>query len=98
MTDLQTNVDEREVDVVVVGAGAAGCVAALRAAEDGAKVVVLEADASPGGTTAKSSGGYWIPNNSLMRARGLEDPRSDALRYMARMSFPERFDPEDHTL
>jgi 3-oxosteroid 1-dehydrogenase len=98
MTDLQTNVDEREVDVVVVGAGAAGCVAALRAAEDGAKVVVLEADASPGGTTAKSSGGYWIPNNSLMRARGLEDPRSDALRYMARMSFPERFDPEDATL
>ena len=98
MTDLHTDVDQREVDVVVVGAGAAGCVAALRAAEGGAQVVVLEADASAGGTTAKSSGGYWIPNNSLMRARGLEDPRPDALRYMARLSFPDLFDADHATL
>src|ERR1700748_3817626 len=98
MTDLHTDVDEREVDVVVVGAGAAGCVAALRAAEGGARVVVLEADASAGGNNAKSRGGYWVPNNSLMRARGLEDPRPDALRYMARLSFPDLFDPDHETL
>ncbi len=98
MTDQHAGADERTVDVIVVGAGAAGCVAALRAAEDGARVIVLEAAAQPGGTTAKSSGGYWIPNNSLMRARGIEDPRPDALRYMARMSFPDRYDPAHETL
>jgi 3-oxosteroid 1-dehydrogenase len=98
VTNENERASEREVDVVVVGAGAAGCVAALRAAEGGAQVVVVEAAAQAGGTTAKSSGGYWIPNNSLMRARGLDDPRPDALRYMARMSFPELYDPQHETL
>jgi succinate dehydrogenase/fumarate reductase flavoprotein subunit len=85
-------------DVVVVGSGAAGCTAALRAAADGNDVLVLETAPHIGGTTARSSGGYWIPNNSLMRARGIEDPRDDALRYMARLSFPDRYDPGSPTL
>ena len=89
---------ERVADVVVVGSGAAGCVAALRAAGEGAEVLVLEAAAALGGTTARSSGGYWIPNNSLMRARGIEDPREDALRYMAALSFPDSYDPDHETL
>jgi fumarate reductase flavoprotein subunit len=43
-------------DVVVVGGGAAGLTAALRAAEAGAEVLVLERDALPRGSTALSAG------------------------------------------
>ncbi len=42
-------------DVVVVGSGAAGMAAALAAAVDGAKVIVLEKSHVLGGTTAKAS-------------------------------------------
>ncbi len=80
------------VDVVVVGSGAAGYAAALTAAGEGSTVAVLERGAAPGGTTAKSSGGAWIPNNPVMRALGLEDRRDDALRYMARLGFPVQYD------
>jgi 3-oxosteroid 1-dehydrogenase len=89
---------EHTADVVVIGSGAAGCTAALRAAADGNEVLMLEAAPRVGGTTARSSGGYWVPNNSLMRARGLEDPREDCLRYMARLSFPDRYDPDADAL
>src|SRR6185503_17337089 len=36
----------------------------------------------------------WVPNNAPMRALGLQDPREDCLRYMARLSRPEIYDPE----
>jgi fumarate reductase flavoprotein subunit len=42
--------------VAIVGAGAAGLVAALAAREGGADVLVLEADPSPSGSTSLSSG------------------------------------------
>ncbi|MEV4420954.1 FAD-dependent oxidoreductase [Patulibacter sp. NPDC049589] len=107
MTPPEQSPAERTVDVVVVGAGAAGHVAALRAREAGLDVVLLEAGDEPGGTTRRSSGGYWVPNNSHMRARGLTDPEPDAIRYMARVGYPSLFDdghptygldPRDHEL
>lgn len=81
-------------DVVVVGGGASGLVAALRAAHFGATVGILEAATESGGTTKRSSGGYWVPNNSWMRARGVEDPEEDAIRYMARVAYPTLFDDD----
>lgn len=45
-------------DVVVVGAGFAGMCAALEAAEQGSKVILLEKMGRPDGTTVYSSG--WI--------------------------------------
>ncbi len=45
-----------KVQVVIVGAGACGLVAALAARDAGAEVLVLERDASPSGSTALSSG------------------------------------------
>ncbi len=80
-----------EADVVIVGSGAASGVAASKALDSGAKVVVVEKSPAWGGTTAKSGGWYWIPNNSLMRKAGLEDPREDAIRYMARLAYPTKY-------
>ena len=47
----------RTVDVVVVGSGAAGAVAAIEAADAGASVEVLEKMPFPGGLSAVSAGG-----------------------------------------
>ena len=80
------------VDVVVVGAGAAGFAAALTAAHAGAEVVMFEKGKRPGGTTRRSGGQYWIPGNSLQQAAGLSDDTDEAVRYMARLTFPTRFD------
>jgi 3-oxosteroid 1-dehydrogenase len=88
----------RVADVIVVGAGAAGLAAALSARAAGAEVLLLESQEEIGGTTRKSGAWYWIPNNAKMRAAGIEDPRDDALRYMARISRPDRYDPEHPTL
>src|SRR3954468_1225058 len=85
---------DREVDVVVVGGGAAAHAAAVAVAADGASAVIVEKAESTGGTTAKSSGAYWIPNNRFLRERGLDDPREDALRLMARLSYPSVYDPD----
>jgi 3-oxosteroid 1-dehydrogenase len=85
----------READVVVVGSGAAAFAAALAAEGEGAEVVMLEKASQHGGTSAKSGGVYWIPNNSLLREKGMEDPREDAIRYMCRCSFPAIYDPDD---
>src|SRR4051812_13740037 len=87
----------READVVVVGTGAAGMAAAVTAAHEGATVIVLEKAGWIGGTTAKSGGGIWIPNNSFMRAAGIEDPKDDCIRYMARLSYPPLYDPTSPT-
>lgn len=78
-------------DVVVVGAGSAGLAAALTAAVRGCSVVVLERAPLAGGTTAKSSATMWIPDNPLMRRLGLVDERTDALRFMARVSYPATY-------
>jgi 3-oxosteroid 1-dehydrogenase len=85
-------------DVVVVGSGAAGGAAAATAALAGASVVVLEAGAFIGGTTGKSGGVLWLPNNPVMRAAGTLDGRDGALRYMARTGFPTDYDPADEFL
>jgi succinate dehydrogenase/fumarate reductase flavoprotein subunit len=81
-----------EADVVVCGTGAAGFAAAVFAAERGLRVVMLEKAGVIGGTTAKSGGGWWVPNNHLMRKAGRVDPREDAIAYMARCSSPQLYD------
>lgn len=89
---------DHEADVVVVGTGGAGFAAAVAARQAGAEVLMLERAANPGGTTLISGNEYWIPNNSLMLAAGKTDPRDDALKYMARLAFPQLYDPESPTL
>jgi 3-oxosteroid 1-dehydrogenase len=80
-------------DVVVVGAGAAGFSAALGVLrqDPNAKVVILDARPTYGGTSYRSGGRLWIPNNADLRAGGLSDPRDDAIAYMARLSHPDDY-------
>ena len=80
-------VDEPQFDVVVLGTGAAGLVAALAAAEGGASVGLFEKADRAGGTTAISGGGCWVPCSAQMAASGIADSRDDALRYLASLSF-----------
>lgn len=69
-------------DVVVVGSGAAGMVAALTAAHQGLTTVVLEKAAHYGGSTARSGGGVWIPNNEVLRRAGVKDTAEAAKIYL----------------
>ncbi|MQA61517.1 MAG: 3-oxosteroid 1-dehydrogenase [Actinophytocola sp.] len=71
-----------EFDVIVVGSGAAGMTAALAAAHLGLSVVVVEKAATFGGSTARSGGGVWVPDNEVLRAAGLEDSLDDARSYL----------------
>jgi len=61
------------VPVVVIGAGAAGAVAALAARDTGAKVLILDRDASPAGATAASSGMIPAAGTRAQTAREVED-------------------------
>jgi 3-oxosteroid 1-dehydrogenase len=69
-------------DVIVVGSGAGALTAALRAADLGAEVIVVEKAAAFGGTSATSGGGLWIPCNHLMNDVGIDDSRDDAIAYL----------------
>lgn len=67
---------DREVDLIVLGSGAAGMTAALTAARLGLEVELLEKADVVGGTTAVSAGSVWVPNtrhappdDSVERAR-----------------------------
>ncbi len=93
---LPTNWD-KTADVVVVGSGMAAFSAAVTAASKGSSVIMLEKATIYGGTTAKA-GNWWIPNNSFMQKAGLSDPKPDALKYMARLSYPTLYDPSSPTL
>jgi DNA-binding NarL/FixJ family response regulator/succinate dehydrogenase/fumarate reductase flavoprotein subunit len=71
----------RTADVVVVGSGT-GLMAALRAADAGLKVLVLEKADHVGGTMGISGGGLWIPNNFRMKEAGIADSREEAIEYI----------------
>lgn len=76
-------------DMVVVGAGAAGMTAALRAASRGLSVVVVEKAPTFGGSTARSGAGIWIPNNSVILAAGVPDTPARAAAYLAAVAGSE---------
>lgn len=61
------------VEVVIVGAGAAGLVSALAAYEAGRDVLVLERDSQPSGSTALSAGLIPAAGTRLQCALGITD-------------------------
>ncbi|WP_040806227.1 3-oxosteroid 1-dehydrogenase [Nocardia concava] len=73
---------EFEFDVVVVGSGAAGMTAALTAAYRGLSVTLIEKSRLFGGSTARSGGGIWVPNNPVLQAAGVPDSPEMARTYL----------------
>lgn len=69
-------------DVLVIGSGAGGMTAALRARDLGLDTLVIEKSDEYGGTSAVSGGGIWIPCNHRIRALGGEDSAAEAIAYI----------------
>jgi fumarate reductase flavoprotein subunit len=66
---------EAACDVLVIGAGAAGLIAAMRAREVGAEVLVLERDPLPRGSTALSAGLIPAAETRFQRDVGIVDSK-----------------------
>lgn len=73
---------DREVDLLVAGAGAGGMTAALVAAIEGLDVLVCESSQQVGGTTSTSAGTIWIPGNRASLAAGFDDSAAKAATYL----------------
>ena len=69
-------------DAVVIGAGGAGMAAALFAAIDGKKVLLVERTGHVGGTTAWSAGTTWVPGTHHAAQVNPADTLADAARYL----------------
>ena len=69
----QAQTIEEEYDVVVIGAGGAGLVSAITAAEEGAKVAVMEKLQMAAGNTLLSGAEYAAANNWIQKKEGIED-------------------------
>ena len=68
-----------DYDVIVIGAGGAGLAAAATAGEKGARVLLVEAAAKTGGSTALAGGVFYAAGTSLQREAGIEDPGPEAM-------------------
>lgn len=66
---------EHKDDVVVIGAGGAGLIAAIEAKLNGANVTVIEKMAFPGGNTLISGAEYAAPENWVQKKEGLKDSK-----------------------
>src|SRR3954454_2661199 len=75
-----------DYDVIVLGTGAAGLTAAVRAAAEGAQVGLFERAETVGGTTAWSGGTVWLPNNHHQKELGFDDSREKVLTYLLSLS------------
>jgi len=62
-----------KADVVVIGGGGSGMMAACEAAKTGARVILLEKDVRVGGTTALSVGSIMAAGSDLQKREGIQD-------------------------
>jgi len=69
-------------DFVVAGSGGGSMCAALLMRSLGKSVLILEKTDYVGGTTARSGGVMWIPNNPFMARDGVEDSYEKATTYL----------------
>ncbi|HEY1133448.1 MAG TPA: FAD-dependent oxidoreductase [Nocardioides sp.] len=72
-------------DVVAVGAGLGGLVAAITAVDLGLRALVVEKSALLGGVTAYSQGQLWLAAPDEARAAGIEDSPAAGAAYLTRL-------------
>lgn len=77
---------DEETDVVVAGGGGAGLRAAISAAQAGARVVLLEKTADPGGKTALSIGIMTASATPTQKAAGVRDTHAAHYADLERMA------------
>src|SRR5579862_9614898 len=73
---------DETVDFLVVGCGGGSMCAALVMRSAGKSVLILEKTSLVGGSTSRSGGVMWIPNNPFMKRDGVEDSPEKAATYM----------------
>ncbi|WP_306256776.1 FAD-dependent oxidoreductase [Pararhizobium sp. IMCC21322] len=72
----------RNVDILVIGSGAAGVSAAIYGASAGKSVMLCEKAAKIGGTTALSNAMIWVPCSHQAKAAGIADSLEKARTYL----------------
>lgn len=82
-----------DCDLLVIGSGAAGLAAAVTAAHQGKKVILVEKEPVFGGATAWSGGWMWVPRNPLARRAGIIEDIEQPRTYL-RNELGEHFRPE----
>lgn len=78
-----------EVDVLIVGSGAAAMTAAVVARKNHADVLVIEKSELYGGSSATSGGVVWIPATRQALAAGSDDTPEDGFNYIRALTAPE---------
>src|SRR3954453_13344109 len=73
---------DREVDVLVFGAGMGGMTAAVVASLEGLDVLLCEKTDQVGGTTSTSAGTVWIPGSNQAKRDGVPDKIGEARRFL----------------
>jgi 3-oxosteroid 1-dehydrogenase len=73
---------DEEFDFVVVGSGGGSMCASLLMRQEGKTALILEKTEVVGGTTARSGGVMWIPNNRFMKRDGVPDSLEQATTYL----------------
>jgi len=77
----ETKFDE-VADFVIVGSGGGSMVAALYLKSIGKTPLILEKTDKLGGSTAMSGGVLWVPNNHIIKAKGIKDSHEMGRTYM----------------
>ncbi len=78
--------NDQEADIVIIGAGTAGLVAAIRATDLGAKVALLEKMDRPDGNSVYALGTLAAWGTSNQKKAGIEDSREAFFKDMMKVS------------
>src|ERR1700722_19748451 len=80
---------DAEVDVLIVGSGAAAMTAAVVARKTHADALVIEKSELYGGSSATSGGVVWIPATRQAREAGSDDTPEDGFKYIRALTAPD---------
>jgi 3-oxosteroid 1-dehydrogenase len=92
-SDIKSVKWDREVDLLVIGSGAAGLSAAIFGRQIGLETLLCEKTIQLGGTTATSGGIVWAPGSHHAVQQGIRDS-SDLVRTYLRGEFGKSYNAE----